>query len=134
MLTLIQRSLAVAATFALAGCATNGLYQWGGYEDGLYAAYKDATKAEALRLKLEAHIQAMEQAGQKVAPGLYAEVGTLYLQAGRRQQAIGWYQRERQAWPESQQFIAATIQNLERLEAQAAADKSRPMTAQEAAQ
>ncbi len=131
---MMKLTLALAASLVLAGCATNNLYQWGGYEDSLYAAYKDATKAEALRLKLEAHIQAMEQAGQKVAPGLYAEVGTLYLQAGRRQQAIGWYQRERRAWPESQQLMAALIQNLERLEAQAAADKTRPMTAQEAAQ
>jgi len=129
-----KSTLALAALMALTGCASNSLYQWGGYEDSLYAAYKDATKAEALRLKLETHIQAMEQAGQKVAPGLYAEVGTLYLQAGRRQQAIGWYQRERQAWPESQQLMAALIQNLERLESKAAADRSRPMTAQEAAQ
>ncbi len=131
---MIKLTLAAAASLSLAGCATNGLYQWGGYEDGLYAAYKDATKAETLRLNLEAHIQAMEQAGQKVAPGLYAEVGTLYLQAGQRQRAIGWYQRERRAWPESQQLMAALIQNLERLEAPAAADKTRSMTAQEAAQ
>lgn len=114
---------ALAVSLTLAGCATQGLYQWGGYDDLLYASYKDATKAEALRLKLQAHIQSMEQGGKKVAPGLYAEVGTLYLQAGQRQQAIGWYQRERQAWPESQQLMTAMIQNLERLESGAA---SRP--------
>ena len=131
---MIRITLAVTASLALAGCANQGLYQWGGYEDGLYAAYKDATKVEALRLKLEAHIQAMEQAGQKVAPGLYAEVGTLYLQAGQRQRAIAWYQRERQAWPESRQLMAAMIQNLERLEARPAAGAAAPMTAQEAAQ
>ncbi len=130
---MIKVTFAAAASLALAGCATHGLYQWGGYEDSLYAAYKDATRAEALRLKLEAHIQSMEQAGQKVAPGLYAEVGTLYLQAGQRQRAIGWYHRERQAWPESQQFMAAMIQNLERLEGKATAEKTRPITAQEAA-
>lgn len=131
---MIKLTLAAAASLMLAGCAGNGLYQWGGYEESLYAAYKDATKAEALRLKLEAHVQAMEQGGQKVAPGLYAEVGTLYLQAGQRQRAIGWYQREQKAWPESVALMTAMIQNLERLEAKATADKNRPMTAQEAAQ
>ena len=109
--------LAVVAFLGLGGCASNSLYQWGDYEDNLYAAYKDTTKSEALRLKLEAHIQAMEKAGQKVAPGLYAEVGTLYLQAGQRQAAMGWYQRERAAWPESTQLMTSMIQNLERLEA-----------------
>ena len=109
--------LAVVASLAMGGCASNKLYQWGDYEDNLYAAYKDTTKSEALRLKLEAHIQAMEKAGQKVAPGLYAEVGTLYLQAGQRQAAMGWYQRERAAWPESTQLMTSMIQNLERLEA-----------------
>ncbi len=109
--------LAVAASLGMAGCASNRLYQWGDYEDNLYASYKDATKAEALRLKLEAHIQAMEKGGQKVAPGLYAEVGTLYLQAGQRKAALGWYQRERAAWPESAVLMTSMIQNLERLEA-----------------
>lgn len=130
---MIKLALIGVASLALTGCATNNLYQWGGYEDHLYAAYKDATKSEALRLKLEAHIQAMEQAGQKVAPGLYAEVGTLYLQANQRQRAIGWYQRERQAWPESQQLMTAMIQNLERLEANAAPAPTRPVTEQEGA-
>lgn len=121
------------AAAALSGCATQGLYQWGGYEDGLYAAYKDTNKSDALRLQLESHIQAAESGGQKVAPGLYAEVGTLYLQAGQRQRAIGWYQRERQAWPESEQFMAALIQNLQRLEAASAAAPN-PQGARKASQ
>jgi len=109
--------LTVVASLTLGGCASNRLYQWGEYEDNLYAAYKDPNKAEAMRLKLEAHIQTMEKAGQKVAPGLYAEVGTLYLQAGQRKPAMAWYQRERAAWPESAQLMTSMIQNLERLEA-----------------
>ena len=113
------KTLAVAAAaLSMAGCATtNSLYQWGGYEDQLYAAYKDPTQVEALRLKLEAHIQASEKAGQKVAPGLYAELGTLYLQAGANGKAMDYYALERKAWPESQQLMTAMIENLERIEA-----------------
>lgn len=137
MLSLELRRIFIGATvlasLALAGCANNMLYQWGGYEDGLYAAYKDPTKAEALRLKLEAHVQAMEKGGQKVAPGLYAEVGTLYLQAGQRRTAMTWYQKERAAWPESRQLMTAMIQNLERLEAGPAASTTLPASNQEVA-
>lgn len=96
------------------GCATSSLYQWGGYDQALYAGYKDPTKMEAMRLKLEAHIAEMEKSGQKVAPGLYAELGTLYLQSGVSDKAIVLYSRERETWPESRGLMTAMIQNLER--------------------
>lgn len=96
------------------GCATPTLYQWGGYDQALYAGYKDTTKMEALRLKLEAHIAEMEKTKQKVAPGLYAELGTLYLQSGASDKAVNLYSRERDAWPESRGLMTAMIQNLER--------------------
>lgn len=116
--SMLKTIAAAAVALSMAGCATtNNLYQWGGYEDQLYAAYKDPTQVEALRLKLEAHIQQAEKAGQKVAPGLYAELGTLYLQAGANGKAMDYYALERKAWPESQQLMTAMIENLERLEA-----------------
>jgi hypothetical protein len=98
----------------LSGCASPGLYNWGGYDQALYAGYKDVTKMEALRLKLEAHIGAMEKSNQKVAPGLYAELGTLYLQAGNSALASGYYTKERAAWPESRTLMTAMIENIER--------------------
>lgn len=98
----------------LSGCAAPGLYQWGGYEDALYAGYKDVTKMEALRVRLEAHITEAEKQKKKVAPGLYAELGTLYLQSGASAQAIQYYTRERETWPESRGLMTAMIQNLER--------------------
>ena len=36
-----------------------------------------------------------------VAPGLYAEFGALYLQAGDAPKAVAMYTEERDAWPES---------------------------------
>lgn len=96
------------------GCVSPSLYQWGGYDQALYAGYKDATKMEALRLNLEAHIAEMEKSGQKIAPGLYAELGTLYLQGGSSDKAIVMYTKERDTWPESKGLMTAMIQNLER--------------------
>lgn len=104
-----------ALTFVVmfSGCATS-LYQWGGYEQGLYAGYKDATKMEDLRIKLEAHISAQTSAGRKVGPGLYAELGTLSLQKGDIDKAIINYGKERDAWPESKALMTTMIQNLEK--------------------
>ena len=98
----------------LTGCAAPGLYQWGGYDQSLYAGYKDVTKMEALRIKLEAHVGEMEKSNARVAPGLYAELGTLYLKSGATQKAIDFYTKERNAWPESQVLMTSLIQNLER--------------------
>lgn len=104
--------LSIAAL--LAGCAAPPMYQWGGYENALYAGYKDPAKMETMRLQMEKHIATMETSKQKVAPGLYAELGTLYLQAGELDKAISLYSQERAAWPESKGLMTAMIQNLER--------------------
>jgi len=99
---------------ALSGCASQSLYQWGGYEGMLYQGYKDATKMEAMRVGLESHIAELEQSGRKVAPGLHAELGTLYLQAGDGDKALVSYRRERDTWPESRGLMEAMIKNIER--------------------
>ena len=98
----------------LAGCASSSLYQWGGYDQALYAGYKDPVKMETMRTQLEQHIATLESSKQKVAPGLYAELGTLYLQSGASEKAILFYSQERATWPESKGLMTAMIQNLER--------------------
>jgi hypothetical protein len=98
----------------LGGCVSQPTYQWGGYENMLYAGYKDPTKMEELKVGLEAHIAAMDSSKQKVAPGLFAELGTLYLQSGNSDKARTLYVRERDAWPESAGLMNAMIQNLDR--------------------
>ena len=108
----------------LSACATNpGLYQWGSYENDLYASYKEPAKTEALRQKLEAQINAQESANARVAPGLYAELGTLYLQKGEPQKAQTFYAKERDAWPESKVLMDAMIQNLDRMKKPAPGEK-----------
>lgn len=123
---MISRILWIPTLTALAlltGCAGPGLYQWGGYDQSLYAGYKDVTKMEALRIKLEAHVGEMEKSNAKVAPGLYAELGTLYLKAGATQKAIDFYTKERNAWPESRVLMTSLIQNLERRQSAASGTK-----------
>ena len=123
---MISRILWIPTLTALAlltGCAAPGLYQWGGYDQSLYAGYKDVTKMEALRIKLEAHVGEMEKSNARVAPGLYAELGTLYLKAGATEKAIDFYSKERNAWHESRVLMTSLIQNLERRQSAASGTK-----------
>lgn len=104
--------IALAGLF-LTGCANQtGLYQWGGYDAMLYQSYKNPEKAVEFRQGLELHINKMEDSKQKVAPGLYAELGTLYLQAGDATKAVALYTKERDAWPESRGLMDALINNV----------------------
>lgn len=105
--------IALASLF-LTGCA-NRLYQWGDYggvDSMLYQSYKNPEKALEFRQGLELHISKMETSKQKVAPGLYAELGTLHLQAGDATRAVEMYIKERDAWPESRVLMDALIINV----------------------
>ena len=104
--------LALAALLGLSGCATKK-YQWNDYDKALYEAYKDPTKVEALRIRLEETTTSLESRGQKVPPGMYAELGTLYLEEGSVEKAKIYYGKEREAWPESKTLMDALINNLD---------------------
>jgi hypothetical protein len=105
--------LVYVALFALAlgGCASKGMYDWGGYDAVLYNSYQDPTKVGSNIQKLEAHIQKLEQGKQKVPPGLYADLGTMQLQAGDKEKAQANFRKERELWPESAGLMDALINN-----------------------
>ena len=98
----------------LSGCATPKMYEWGGYDELMYQQYKDPSMALGVREGLESHILYLEEGKQRVPPGVYAEVGTFYLQAGDTEKALQMYRRERAYWPESKSLMDAMIANLER--------------------
>lgn len=100
-------------TLVLSGCASQqSLYDWGGYSGMLYETYKKPDTTAANLQKLQEHVIRLEKGNAKVAPGLYADLGTLYLQAGDRNRAVENYRKERAAWPESMGLMDAMIKNL----------------------
>ena len=103
-----------AAILTLSGCAAKPLYKWGQYDELLYRSYKDAAQVETLRIRLEAHLGALQKARATVPPGLYADLGTLYLQKGDAATARDYYVKERDAWPESRVLMESMIGNLDR--------------------
>ena len=105
---------AALLALSLSACAgRQPLYQWGGYDAMLYQSYKNPEKVLELRLGLEQHIAKLEQSQQRVAPGLYAELGTLYLQSGDPIRATGMFTKERNTWPESRALMDAMIKGIE---------------------
>lgn len=102
----------VAIALSLTGCAAKtGLYDWGGYDGLLYQSYKEPATVAANMRKLEEHIRKLEQSQQKVAPGLYADLGTMYLQAGDKEKARANFTKERELWPESRVLMDALLNN-----------------------
>lgn len=95
-------------------CAPPRMYNWGDYEQGLYKTYKDPNEAAALKTSLQDHVIQAETTGQKVPPGIYAELGTLYLETGDPDKAKVYYSKERDAWPESATLMTALISNINR--------------------
>lgn len=88
------------ATLILSGCVSNSLYSWGKYESDMYKYYKNPGHLEDFMANLKETLEAAE-ANQTVAPGLYAEYGYLLLETGNAQQAVVYFEKEKEAWPES---------------------------------
>ena len=105
--------LAVAA--ALGGCvAPQTLYDWGGYDDRLYAFHKNPQERDAWVEGLKTIILASEERGRRVPPGIYAEYGFVLQEEGRAQEAIAYYEKEKNLWPESAFFMDKMIRNASR--------------------
>lgn len=102
----------VTAAVLLCGCESPGLYRWGNYEADLYRYYHQADKRKVVVADYLAFITQLEHNNVRPAPGLYAEAGTFLLLQGEPDLAIEYYQKEHDAWPESQRLMSTLIKNL----------------------
>ncbi len=104
--------LTCLALFALllAGCnqpdTPRSLYYWDGtYNNALYTYLNEGGDANEQISHLENLIQISIQKGYKVAPGLYAHLGLLYLNNGNLGAANANFDKEVQNFPESREYI-----------------------------
>ena len=104
--------LASLALFAilLVGCGNAGgprsLYYWDGtYSSSLYSYLNEDGDATEQISRLENLVQNSTQRGYKVAPGLYAHLGLLYLNNGNLGVANANFDKEVENFPESKEFI-----------------------------
>lgn len=102
-------ALWMLSLLTLVGCAAprQSLYQWGDYENQVYARYNDPGKVsvEAQIAKLEEDYQKARSANRTVPPGFHAHLGYLYFEAGKDDQAMQSFQKEKALFPESATYI-----------------------------
>ncbi len=105
--------IAVIVVVTLSACAKPApLYVYGDYSESYYRQAK--TDNEENRLKLtESMEKAIEKADKsrsgRVPPGMYANLGYMYLKAGNAQKALSNFEREKAVYPEATHFMERMI-------------------------
>ena len=105
-----------ASFFVLTGCANQqqSLYQWGSYENQVYALYADNGRVppEAQITQLEEDYQKARAANKSVPPGYHAHLGFLDFQVGKPDQALQSLQTEKALFPESTVYMDRLIARI----------------------
>jgi hypothetical protein len=101
---------------AAGGCsAPDSYYHWGRYNEALYAHYHSPRDREAWVEALKTALLEAEQRGARVPPGLYAEYGYALLEEGDTRQAIAYFKKEQEVWPEARFFMEKMVRNAEQM-------------------
>jgi len=115
--TLVLLSIGLIV-FTLSGC--NGqpkpLYTYGDYSESYYNSKKYVSKESALKLQksIEYAIENADKSRSKrVAPGMYANLGYMYLLDGESAKAIESFNKEKIIYPESTRFMDRMIHKVE---------------------
>jgi hypothetical protein len=104
---LVPLLLALSAS----ACTTTSFYSWGSYNETLYAHYHAPQQRQAWIEGLKTTILEVEQQGGKMPPGIYAEYGYALFEEGQTQQAVVYFQKEKDLWPESRFLMDKMIRN-----------------------
>lgn len=93
--------------FALlfSGCATTTqLYNWGNYQDQVYARFAGNTNPEQQINEMEKTLQT-NKGSRPAPPGFHAHLGLLYGEAGRIDEMREQFLIEKQLYPEATTFM-----------------------------
>jgi len=117
MRTMTRLILFLLLAFVFAGCVRKPLlYEWGSYEDQVYAMYSDTGKVpvEEQIENLERDYQAARSVNKPVPPGYHAHLGYLYYQVGKADQALQSFATEKTLFPESTRYMDLLISRMTR--------------------
>lgn len=104
-----------AAALLAAGCGPKQMYTWRGYDDALYAHYKNPQDHAKHIERMQTIVAETEGAGVKMPPGVYAEYGYALLEEGRFDESTTYFRKEKETWPESAVIMEKMIRNVARL-------------------
>ena len=114
----LSKLVALCAGLLLTACSTgtHGLYQWGSYEDQVYAMYNTAAKTSPQEqlAKLEADGEKARAANRTPPPGYYAHLGYLYFETGNPERAVASFQNEKTLFPESRSYMDCLISRFKK--------------------
>ncbi|MEA3370446.1 MAG: DUF4810 domain-containing protein [Campylobacterota bacterium] len=120
MKTLSNLALLSALTAAvfMSGCSSQPkpLYNYGDYSESYYHAKKELTADSALELQKAIEYSIENSANSRsgrVAPGMYANLGYIYLKGGKTAKAVESFKKEKEIYPESAHFMDRMIKKIE---------------------
>ncbi|MEO8005672.1 MAG: DUF4810 domain-containing protein [Betaproteobacteria bacterium] len=100
----------------LTGCAAHRepLYTWGHYEEQIYTSYSEPGKLtpEQQIEELEQDYQKARSTNKRMHPGFHAQLGYLYVQVGKFDQARQEFATEKADFPESTVLMDRLTANL----------------------
>lgn len=100
------------AALMISGCAPKTRYVWDNYDNKLYKHYKNPAEYDQFLADLKATIDSGEEEG-RVPPGLYAEYGFALYEKGNYPEAILFFQKEAEKWPESRALMTKMVKNAQ---------------------
>jgi len=93
----------------LTGCV-NTRYAWQNYDQKLYNHYKNSADHEQFIADIKEIIADSEDTGN-VPPGIYAEYGYALYEKDNFSEAVTYFKKEHDKWPESKVLMAKMIDN-----------------------
>lgn len=101
--------------FIITGCAPQKMYYWGNYSSTLYNYRKKPGPETLLKHKEELKKIVKESSikSLRIPPGVYAELGYIYLRQNNFKEAINYFQLEKKIYPESHVFMDRLVKAAE---------------------
>lgn len=103
----------MAASILVTGCASQTHYAWQNYDQRLYNHYKNPSESDQFIKDLQEIIADGEKTGN-VPPGIYAEYGYVLYENGNFPEAMQYFKKEQDAWPESRVLMTKMLSNVQR--------------------
>ncbi len=113
-----MKQLVAISACLLAGCVTAPptIYNWGSYEQVVYASYHSPQDAPPERQveTMEKDYQVARSTGKPVPPGWHAHLAVLYYHLGKADQAQQELLTEKANFPESGVFVDRLMANMKK--------------------
>jgi len=109
MIRLPQASAAILCAALAGGCAQQRLYGWGDYDTAMYAYARDESAQTDFQTALLHVIETNEADGKRMPPGIYAEYGYQLLEQNKVEDAVAFFEKEKETWTESTAFMDTMI-------------------------